>query len=126
MVDVDVVEGGESGEEIGREGREVVVVGEEDLKRLHPGEARKRSGELVVLNFQLLQIRKLLDFRRQRAGEFLITQLDFENLAVLATHFSPFAVIGAGPPETVGADAFPECFHGSSVVAAAAGLGVYW
>lgn len=63
VVDVDAVEVSESDEEIWGEGTEVVVVGEKDLKRSQPRKAWEGPGELVGLNFQLLQICEVFEFR---------------------------------------------------------------
>lgn len=63
VVDVDVFEASESDEEIWGEGTEVVVVGEKELKRSQPRKAWEGAGELVRLNFQMLQRCELLEFQ---------------------------------------------------------------
>lgn len=54
----------------------------------------------------------------------MVPNLDLEDLAVAcATHLAPFTVIGAGPSQTVWADAFAQSFHGYSV---GTRLGLHW
>lgn len=59
VVDAYGLQGRHAGEEIGGEGREGVVVGYDCQKRAMACEARERAGELVILDLQVDQGRKV-------------------------------------------------------------------
>lgn len=113
FVDVDCLERGQAGEEIGWNGGESVAVEEDDLEVREAAEGGETAGEAVVLQLQPAEPGEISEHVRNRSAESVVPDLDAgDPIRRLAPDSVPFAGIWVRPVEGFGAiDALGESLH---------------